>query len=142
MHRVSSFVDKRKRLLTVVALTASTAGVACSKDVAESHATESVPALQVAHTASAASPVTAVVAADPIPDVPVAKIAAPPSRHGTPQRGIVRDRASFQGEEVARLDNGTSVRVLERKPGGWMRIRWESGGGVAEGWVHSDVVKE
>ena len=136
-------IDKVKPVIAIVGLTASAASAAgCSKDVAESHATEREPAVQVAHVASTALPVTAPVAASPIPDVPVAKIAAPPSRHGTAQRGIVRDRSSFQGEEIARLDNGTTVRILERKPGGWLKIRWDSDGGAAEGWVHSDVVKE
>lgn len=136
-------IRKVAALLPIAGLIAFAVGVAgCSKDVVEARATENGPAAQLAPAASTASPVAAPAVADPIPDVPVAKIAAPRSRHGTPQRGIVRDRASFQGEETARLDNGTTVRILERKPGGWLRIRWDSDGGAAEGWVHSDVVKD
>ncbi|MFW5739297.1 MAG: SH3 domain-containing protein [Myxococcota bacterium] len=73
---------------------------------------------------------------------PTATIAAPPSRYGTPRRGIVRASPSFRADEVERLDNGTTVRILERRPGGWSKIRWDTGGGVDEGWIHTDVVKE
>ncbi|HNS98686.1 MAG TPA: SH3 domain-containing protein [Polyangiaceae bacterium] len=139
-------IDKAKPVIAIVGWTAFAASVAgCSKDAAESSttsATEREPAVQVAQVASTAVPVPPPDTADPIPDFPTAKIAAPPSRYGTPQRGIIRDRSSFQGEEVARLDNGTTVRILERKPGGWLKIRWDSDGGAAEGWVHTDVVKE
>lgn len=119
------------------------AGACCKEGAAESAPEPTVQSAAASEPAAPPATTTAEVPPEPPnPELPTATIAAPPSRYGTPRRGIVRASPSFRGEEVERLDNGTVVRILRKKPGGWLNVRWDAGSGVSEGWIHTDVVKE
>lgn len=66
-----------------------------------------------------------------------ATISAPNNPDGSPRRGIVRSAADFKASEVTRLNNGTSITILEELHGGWLRIEWNGG----SGFIHHDVVR-
>lgn len=63
------------------------------------------------------------------------------SASGLLQRGIVRNAPSFGAQEVARLDSGTAVAILDRTQGGWLEIRWPYPSGAHRGFIHRDVVQ-
>jgi hypothetical protein len=60
---------------------------------------------------------------------------------GLPQRGIVRNAPSFGGQEVARLDSGTAIAILDRARDGWLEIGWPYPSGTRRGFIHRDVVQ-
>lgn len=66
-----------------------------------------------------------------------ATVAAPPFPDGAPRRAIILSAPRFGAPEVARLTNGTQLRVMAEHHGGFLEVEWDGG----EGFVHHDVVK-
>jgi hypothetical protein len=65
-------------------------------------------------------------------------IAAPVSKAGNVQRGIVRAAPNFQASEVTRLDNGTEVAITQRLSAGWLHVQWPYPNGGMTGYIHQD----
>jgi serine/threonine-protein kinase len=58
---------------------------------------------------------------------------------GGGKRAIVREGPGFAAREVARLEPGSVVTIVDVQRGGWFRIRWPYPEGENEAWIHGDV---